>query len=267
MEVVASPSIPFGAGVKRQFPGASPIVTGLGSQYIGGHETSMMDPDCTMQQQQPPFKRRRCIRSDEASMDAENNNHQHAFLPFHTTTPQQQTTPFNTNQNQNRSFTSNNKRRYSVSSSSSSSNEVATTPTTIKARNASMEQKKLECVQTVAASQQAEITQLKADKAELDTTVTALQADHAKVTHENRTLKRAVLIQQDRQQHADTAVRAAHRDRTEAEEKIQKLEHLVLSLRYHLQAQHNNTPRNDFLNTTDTAGGGQGGGDGNGFVF
>ena len=126
MEVVASPSVPFGAGVKRQFPGASPVIitTGLGSQFLGGHETSMMEQDCTMQQR---FKRRRCLRSDEASMDAENYNHQQAFLPFHTTTPQQQTTPFNNNQNQNqnqnRSFAGNNKRRYSASSSSSSSNE------------------------------------------------------------------------------------------------------------------------------------------------
>lgn len=124
MEVVASPSVPFGAGVKRQFPGASPVIitTGLGSQFLGGHETSMMEQDCTMQQR---FKRRRCLRSDEASMDADNYNHQQAFLPFHTTTPQQRTTPFNNNQNQNqnRSFAGNNKRRYSASSSSSSSNE------------------------------------------------------------------------------------------------------------------------------------------------
>jgi hypothetical protein len=56
-----------------------------------------------------------------------------------------------------------------------------------------------------------------------------------------------VLIQQERQNHASSELNAAQHYKAEAEEKIKKLEQLVLALRYHLQAQHNNTPMNDFM--------------------
>lgn len=60
-------------------------------------------------------------------------------------------------------------------------------------------------------------------------------------------MKKAVLIQQERQNHASSELNAARQFKVEADDKIKKLEQLVLSLRYHLQAQHHNSPGNDFM--------------------
>lgn len=100
----------------------------------------------------------------------------------------------------------------------------------------------------VVDTQAAEIQSLKADKATLENSFTALKGEHDKVVHENKTLKKAVLIQQERQNHASSELNAARQYKAEAEDRIKKLEQLVLSLRYHLQAQQNNTPvGNDFM--------------------
>ena len=97
-------------------------------------------------------------------------------------------------------------------------------------------------------SQAAEIASLKSEKATLETNLNALKGEHDKVVYENKTLKKAVLIQQERQNHASSELNAANQYKTEAEDKIRKLEQLVLSLRYHLQAQQNNNPvGNDFM--------------------
>lgn len=100
----------------------------------------------------------------------------------------------------------------------------------------------------VVETQAAEIQSLKSDKATLENSFTALKGEHDKVVYENKTLKKAVLIQQERQNQASSEVNAARQYKAEAEDRIKKLEQLVLSLRYHLQAQQNNNPvGNDFM--------------------
>jgi chromosome segregation ATPase len=102
-------------------------------------------------------------------------------------------------------------------------------------------------LQKVLDSQAAEIQSLKSEKAGLENSFSALKGEHDRVVQENRTLKKAVLIQQERQNHSAAELDAARRYREDAEDKIKKLEQLVLSLRYHLQAQNINTPGNDFM--------------------
>lgn len=65
--------------------------------------------------------------------------------------------------------------------------------------------------------------------------------------NENKILKRAVTIQQDRQNQASSAIDAANRYKHETDDKIKKLEQIILSLRYHLQAQPQSNLGNDFM--------------------
>lgn len=100
--------------------------------------------------------------------------------------------------------------------------------------------------QRVVSSQAAEIQTLKSDKANLETSMNNLKAENEKVLNENRILKRAVTIQQERQNQAASEIEAARQYKFDAGEQIKKLEQIILSLRYHLQAQQSN-PGNDFL--------------------
>ena len=101
-------------------------------------------------------------------------------------------------------------------------------------------------LRSVVQQQAAEIDGLKRDKASLESTVNALREENEKAVHENRILKRAVTIQQDRQSQSATEVEAAQRYKEDAEERMRKLEQMIITLRYHLQAQHSN-PANDFM--------------------
>ena len=100
--------------------------------------------------------------------------------------------------------------------------------------------------QKVIEEQAAEIDTLKSDKSNLETSLTALRSEHEKVVNENKILKKAVTIQQERQNQASSTIEAANRYKHETDDKIKKLEQIILSLRYHLQAQQTN-PGNDFM--------------------
>ena len=102
-------------------------------------------------------------------------------------------------------------------------------------------------LQKIVDSQAGEIERLKTNNASLENSLSNLQCDHDKVVNENKILKRAVTIQQERQNQASSEINAARQFKVDAEERIRKLEQLVLSLRYHLQAQHMNAPGNDFM--------------------
>lgn len=67
------------------------------------------------------------------------------------------------------------------------------------------------------------------------------------MVNENRILKRAVTIQQERQNQAASELEAARQYKVVAEDRVKKMEQLILALRYHLQAQTNNTATNDFM--------------------
>ena len=94
---------------------------------------------------------------------------------------------------------------------------------------------------------QNEVNSLKSEKNGLESSLATLRTEHEKVVNENKTLKRAVIIQQERQNQAVSEINAGRQYKAEAEEKIKKLEQLVLSLRYHLQAQQHNPPANDWM--------------------
>lgn len=66
------------------------------------------------------------------------------------------------------------------------------------------------------------------------------------MVNENKILKKAVTIQQERQNQALSEIQAARQFKFDAEDRIKKLEQIILSLRYHLQTQQSN-PANDFM--------------------
>ena len=98
----------------------------------------------------------------------------------------------------------------------------------------------------IVQSQAEEIESLKSDKATIESSLNRLRGEHEKVLHENRILKKAVTIQQERQNQASSEIDAARQFKVDAEDRIKKLEQLIFSLRYHLQAQQSN-PGNDFM--------------------
>jgi len=98
----------------------------------------------------------------------------------------------------------------------------------------------------VVDEQNAVIASLKQDKANLETTVGSLKSDNERIQKENQLLRKAVTIQQDRQKQAEGQLKAAEEYRTGAEDRMQKLEQMILSLRYHLSAQRDG-PADDFM--------------------
>jgi len=101
----------------------------------------------------------------------------------------------------------------------------------------------------VAQDQSEEVESLKTEKTTLEATVTGLRSENEKVLHENKILKKAVTIQQERHYHAASELDAARRYKVDADEKIRMLEQMVMTLRYHLQAQQIG-PGNDFMNNS-----------------
>lgn len=94
-----------------------------------------------------------------------------------------------------------------------------------------------EGLERVVESQASEIEHLKNAKANLETSLESLKTEHDKTLNENRILKRAVTIQQERQTQAHNDLEAARQFKVGAEENIRRLEQMILNLRYHLQAQ------------------------------
>lgn len=95
-------------------------------------------------------------------------------------------------------------------------------------------------------AQASEISNLKNSKSNLETTLSVLKSGNEKVVHENKILKRAVTIQNERQQYAARDLDQARQYRTSALNEIKKLEHIILSLRYHLQTQQQYNTENAF---------------------
>lgn len=98
----------------------------------------------------------------------------------------------------------------------------------------------------VVQEQSQEIASLKHEKTTLETTVHELRVENERVVNENKILKKAVTIQQERQNHAASELQAANNYKAEAEDRMKKLEQMILTLRYHLQAQQSH-PGNDFM--------------------
>lgn len=95
----------------------------------------------------------------------------------------------------------------------------------------------------VVQEQASLIESLKKDKSGLEDSLQSLQTDHARVVKENGILRKAVAIQQERQTAAETEAKAV---KQQADERIQSLEQIILTLRYHLQQQQP-VVGNDFM--------------------
>ena len=72
-----------------------------------------------------------------------------------------------------------------------------------------------------------------------------LNAQNTQLANENKILKKAVAIQQERQTHLSHEIEEAKRVNGEASERIRRLEQMNLTLRYQLQAQQG--AGNDFM--------------------
>jgi len=94
--------------------------------------------------------------------------------------------------------------------------------------------------------QASEIERLKSTITTNEDTIVKCKAENEKVGNENRILKRAVAIQQERQNQAANELEAARRYKIAADERISRLEQMNLTLRYRLEA---SSPSfgNDFM--------------------
>lgn len=101
-------------------------------------------------------------------------------------------------------------------------------------------------LQSVVDDQAAEIERLKTEKSSSESEVVALKSENERITNENKILKKAVGIQQERQNQAQAEIEQGRSLRADAEDRIRKLEQLILTLRYHLHAQQP-CSGNDFM--------------------
>lgn len=92
-------------------------------------------------------------------------------------------------------------------------------------------------LQKIVDQQAAEITRLKSEKENVEKHFTEVKCHYDKISGENRILKKAVTIQQERQNQAAHEIGAANRYRVDAEERIRRLEQMNLNLQYRLQSQ------------------------------
>jgi hypothetical protein len=97
----------------------------------------------------------------------------------------------------------------------------------------------------LVAEQVSIIESLKKEKSTVESSLALLKTDHEKISKENTLFRRAVTIQQDRQNQAENQIKAAQQYRAGADDQIKKMEQVILSLRYHLQAQP--SLGNDFM--------------------
>jgi len=104
---------------------------------------------------------------------------------------------------------------------------------------------KLRELQQVVEQQAAEIQRLKSEKESTHTLASQISSKHAKVEHENKILKRAVAIQQERQNQMTGELEAARLFKAGAEDRIRRLEQMNLTLQYQMQAK--STSGDDFM--------------------
>jgi hypothetical protein len=88
----------------------------------------------------------------------------------------------------------------------------------------------------VVEQQAAEIERLKCEKESARASASQLSSQHVKAEHENKILKRAVAIQQDRQSQMTGELEGARQFKVAAEDRIRRLEQMNLTLQYQMQA-------------------------------
>ena len=105
---------------------------------------------------------------------------------------------------------------------------------------------KLQELQTTIDQQAGEIQRLKSEKDSAQASAAQLSSQHAKLEQENKILKKAVMVQRERQHQMNAELEGARQFKAGAEERIRRLEQMNLTLQFqHLQA--NNSSTNDFM--------------------
>lgn len=104
-----------------------------------------------------------------------------------------------------------------------------------------------EDLKKLVREQSIQIESLKTEKLDIASSLNMLKVDREKISKENQILRRAVTIQQERYQSIENDLKNARKERFEADERIRVLEQMILSLRYHLQAQQTHAEC-DFFN-------------------
>lgn len=102
-----------------------------------------------------------------------------------------------------------------------------------------MEIQRLKSEKESAASQQQQLSLLAQQQLPTSTTSSSSEVSNhhvAKVEHENKILKRAVTIQQERQTQLSAELEGTRQFKVDAEERIRRLEQMNLTLQYRLQA-------------------------------
>lgn len=98
--------------------------------------------------------------------------------------------------------------------------------------------------------QASEIASLKSENSKLSGTIHQLKTDHDKVSHENRLLKKLVTHQHERQNQAQAELQAARKYKEETDDRVTKMEQMIMQLRYHLQTQQHQSNDN-FMGMTN----------------
>lgn len=93
--------------------------------------------------------------------------------------------------------------------------------------------------------QAAEIASLKQENSKLQGTIMQLKMGHDKALHENKLLKRLVTHQHEKQHQSNLELEEARNYKTETQDRITKMESMIVQLRYHLQAQQ--TPMTNYM--------------------
>ncbi len=107
---------------------------------------------------------------------------------------------------------------------------------------------RLQELQQIVEQQAAEIQRLTSEKDSAQATVSQISSQHTKAEHENRILKRAVAIQQERQNQLSAELEGARQFKVDAEDRIRRLEQMNLTLQFRLQA--TSTPGDDFMGSS-----------------
>jgi len=237
MEVVSPPL--FGRvnqGAKRRFgsPSANCSTSAVATASNTADDFDMMADDCSSSYGFQATKRRKRFSNDGiGGSGGENNNN----FTFHQSKENWSLSPF-----------------VQATSSSRPLHGGAATATSNKRSRATSQQhseaacstQKIEELQQMVDRQGAEIQRLKSEKDSIQASATQLSTQHAKVEHENKILKRAVTIQQERGNQMNSELENARQYKIDAEERIRRLEQMNLTLQYQLQA--NSGPSgNDFM--------------------
>lgn len=105
---------------------------------------------------------------------------------------------------------------------------------------------KLQELQQMVEQQAAEIQRLKSEKDSVEVSANQLSSQHTKAEHENKILKRAVTIQQERGNQMTAELERANQFKAQAEDRIRRLEQMNVTLQYRLQA-ISSPQGNDFM--------------------